>query len=89
VPVVRVEYQVTRVSGGSVEAVEVMVVVESRLINRAKGSAAAKATARTRAKMVERRILLGLREDQWRVCKLKEQKRISNWILFGSDGGAI
>jgi hypothetical protein len=88
-PVVRVEYQVTRAAGRSVEAVEVMLVVESRLINRAKGSAAVKATARTRAKMVERRILVALCEDQWSVCKLEKQKRVSGWILFGSGVGAM
>jgi hypothetical protein len=42
------------VTDRSVKAVEVMLVAESRLIN--------KATARTRAKMVERRILLVLCE---------------------------
>jgi hypothetical protein len=88
-PVVRVEYQVARAAGRSVEVVEVMLLVESRLINRAKGSAAAKATARTKAKMVGRRILLALREDQWRACELGEQKRIPKWILLGSGGGAI
>jgi hypothetical protein len=47
------------VADGSVEVVEVMlVVVESHFVNKAKGFAAAKATAKTRAKMVERRILL-------------------------------
>jgi hypothetical protein len=64
-PVDKVEVKVADVADGSVEAVEVMLVVESRLINKAKGFAAAKTTARTRAKMVERRILLVLRE--WRV----------------------
>ena len=64
-PVIRVSAQVMYVAGRSVEAVEVMLLVESRLINKARGFAAAKATARTRTKMVERRILFILRE--WRV----------------------
>jgi hypothetical protein len=55
------------VTDRSVKAVEVMLVAESRLINKARGFAAARTAARTRAKMVERRILLVLREDQWRM----------------------
>jgi hypothetical protein len=44
-----------------------MLLLESRFINKAKGFAAAKTTAKTRAKTVERRILLVLREYQWMV----------------------
>ena len=80
---------VTGVAGRSVEAVEVMLVVDSRLINRAKGSAAAKATARIKATIVAIRILLALREDQGRMYMLEEQNITSKWILFGCGGGAI
>ena len=57
---VQVEVRVTGVADRSVDTT-------SMAVNKAKGFAAAKTTARTRAKMVERRILLILREDQWMV----------------------
>jgi len=59
--------RVTGVANESVEAVEVTTQVESRLSNKAKASAAAKTTTKTRAKTVEIRMLLIFREDQWRL----------------------
>ena len=56
---VRVQVRVTGVADGSV-------VTMSAIVNKAKASAAAKATARTRAIMIDRCILLAVREDQWR-----------------------
>lgn len=71
---VRVKMRTSGVANKSVEAVEVMLVVESRLINKAKASVAAKTTAKTRVKTAERSILLALREDQWRVQWSREAK---------------
>lgn len=64
---VRAKLRTSGVASEAVEAVEVMLVVESRLINKAKASVAAKTTTKMRVKTAERSILLALREDQWRV----------------------